>query len=135
MPCTTSFPDTSRGRSCPPRIEDGGWDLRNHNPLDIVPDDAKMRVLKPHSNGGAQRESNACGKTLRLEIPFDSGCTTRTERPRQADVYRISIGGKYQDEAGNLYHRQVRNPNSPHHNTDAANSTHVPWPSQYPLPY
>ncbi|MFJ9600833.1 polymorphic toxin type 30 domain-containing protein [Streptomyces althioticus] len=47
----------------------------------------------------------------------------------------MSIGGRYQDEAGNLYHRQVHNPNSPHYNSDAAHATHIPWPAQFPLPY
>ncbi|MEW2077264.1 polymorphic toxin type 30 domain-containing protein [Streptomyces sp. NPDC012403] len=39
------------------------------------------------------------------------------------------------DEAGNLYHRQVHNPNSPHHNSEAAHATHIPWPARFPLPY
>ncbi|WP_078913582.1 MULTISPECIES: polymorphic toxin type 30 domain-containing protein [unclassified Streptomyces] len=50
-------------------------------------------------------------------------------------MYRISIGGKYQDESGALYHRQVHNPRSEHCNPDAANNTHIPWPHQYDLPY
>ncbi|MEV0980788.1 polymorphic toxin type 30 domain-containing protein [Streptomyces sp. NPDC049915] len=29
------------------------------------------------------------------------------------DVYRISIGGRYQDDAGNLCHRQMHNPKGP----------------------
>ncbi|MFD5339478.1 polymorphic toxin type 30 domain-containing protein [Streptomyces hawaiiensis] len=48
--------------------------------------------------------------------------------PRNQDPLRPSY-------AGNLYHRQVHNPNSPHYNPDAAHATHIPWPAQFPLPY
>ncbi|OXY94362.1 type IV secretion protein Rhs [Streptomyces diastatochromogenes] len=126
---------------CPPRIKDGGWDLRNHNPLDIIPDDAEMRVLKPDPNGGAQKgveykwKDPETGNTVRLRVHDKDGTAPAGSNAANGDVYRISIGGKYQDEAGNLYHRQVHNPNSPHYNPDAANGTHIPWPSQFPLPY
>ncbi|MER5860801.1 polymorphic toxin type 30 domain-containing protein [Streptomyces sp900105245] len=126
---------------CPSRIADGGWDLRNHNPLDIVPDDAEMRVLKPDPNGGAQNgveykwKDSETGNTVRLRIHDKDGTAPAGSNAANGDVYRISIGGRYQDEAGNLHHRQVHNPNSPHHNPDAANRTHIPWPNQYPLPY
>ncbi|MEU2977293.1 polymorphic toxin type 30 domain-containing protein [Streptomyces hirsutus] len=56
--------------------------------------------------------------------------TSRADRSpclRAHDIYRISIDGKYQDEAGNPYHRQVHNPNGPHCNPDAAHATHIPW--------
>ncbi|MFE8946539.1 polymorphic toxin type 30 domain-containing protein [Streptomyces sp. NPDC007856] len=125
----------------PPRIKDGGWDLRNHNPLDIVPDDAEVRVLKPDPNGGAQKgveykwKDPETGNTVRLRVHDKDGTAPAGSNAANGDVYRISIGGKYQDDAGNLYHRQVHNPNSPHYNPDAANGTHMPWPSQYPLPY
>ncbi|MYQ82821.1 type IV secretion protein Rhs [Streptomyces sp. SID4936] len=126
---------------CPPRIKDGGWDLRNHNPLDIVPGDAEKRVLTPDANGGAQKgveykwKDPETGNTVRLRVHDKDGTAPAGSNAANGDVYRISIGGKYQDEAGSLYHRQVHNPNSPHHNPDAANGTHIPWPSQYPLPY
>ncbi|WLQ69218.1 polymorphic toxin type 30 domain-containing protein (plasmid) [Streptomyces sp. NBC_01201] len=126
---------------CPPRIKDGGWDLRNHNPLDIVPGDAEMRVLTPDANGGAQKgveykwKDPETGNTARLRVHDKDGTAPAGSNAANGDVYRVVIGGKYQDEAGVLYHRQVHNPNSPHYDPDAANGTHIPWPSQYPLPY
>ncbi|MFE4216711.1 putative T7SS-secreted protein [Streptomyces sp. NPDC056844] len=126
---------------CPPRIKDGGWDLRNHNPLDIVPDEAEMRVLTPDANGGAQKGveykwiDRETGNTARLRVHDKDGTAPAGSNAANGDVYRIVIGGKYQDEAGVLYHRQVHNANSPHYDPDAANGTHIPWPSQYPLPY
>ncbi|MDX2591307.1 polymorphic toxin type 30 domain-containing protein [Streptomyces sp. WI03-4A] len=126
---------------CPPRVKDGGWDLRNHNPLDVVPEGAETRVLKPDPNGGAQKGVEykwidpETGNTVRLRVHDKDGTAPAGSNAAKGDVYRISIGGKYQDAAGNLYHRQVHNPKSPNYNSGAANSTHIPWPTQYPLPY
>ncbi|MFJ1733631.1 putative T7SS-secreted protein [Streptomyces sp. NPDC088254] len=125
----------------PSRVEGGGWDVRGRNPLDIVPDDAQMRILKPDPNGGAQKgveykwEDPETGNMVRLRVHDKDGTAPAGSNAANGDIYRISIGGKYQDEAGNLYHRQVHNPNSPHHNSDAAHATHIPWPAQFPLPY
>ncbi|GGT77700.1 putative T7SS-secreted protein [Streptomyces althioticus] len=125
----------------PSRIEGGGWDVRGHNPLDIVPDDAEMRTLKPDPNGGAQKgveykwEDPETGNKVRLRVHDKDGTAPAGSNAANGDIYRISIGGKYQDEAGNLYHRQVHNPNSPHYNSHAAHATHIPWPAQFPLPY
>ncbi|MFJ3336706.1 polymorphic toxin type 30 domain-containing protein [Streptomyces sp. NPDC086766] len=126
---------------CPKRIEGGGWDLRGHNPMSVIPSDAEKRILTPDPNGGAQKgvefkwKDPETGNTVRLRIHDADGTAPAGSNAANGDVYRISIAGKYQDEAGNLYHRQVHNPNSPHYNPDAANSTHIPWPVQFPLPY
>ncbi|MEV5613641.1 putative T7SS-secreted protein [Streptomyces sp. NPDC052225] len=125
----------------PPRVKDGGWDVRGHSPLSIIPDDAEMRVLKPDPNGGAQNgveykwKDPETGNTVRLRVHDADGNAPAGSNAANGDVYRISIGGKYQDEAGNLYHRNVHNPNSPHHDPDAANSTHIPWRIPFRLPY
>ncbi|WP_318218143.1 putative T7SS-secreted protein [Streptomyces sp. SCL15-6] len=125
----------------PSRVEGGGWDVRGRNPLDIVPDDAEMRVLKPDPNGGAQKgveykwDDPETGNKVRLRVHDKDGTAPAGSNAANGDIYRISIGGKYQDEAGNLYHRQVHNANSPHYNPDAAHATHIPWPAQFPLPY
>ncbi|WP_078968347.1 MULTISPECIES: polymorphic toxin type 30 domain-containing protein [unclassified Streptomyces] len=50
-------------------------------------------------------------------------------------IYRIQIGHQFQDEAGNLYHAKIGNPNSPNYNETAINDTHIPWPSNLPIPY
>lgn len=42
-------------KPCPTRIDGGGWDLRGHNPLDVVPEDAKKRILTPSLTGGSQK--------------------------------------------------------------------------------
>jgi hypothetical protein len=100
-----------------------------------------MRILKPDPNGGAQKgveykwEDPETGNMVRLRVHDKDGTAPVGSNAANGDIYRISIGGKYQDEVGNLYHRQVHNPNSPHHNPGAAHDTHVPWPSQFPLPY
>jgi hypothetical protein len=39
------------------------------------------------------------------------------------------------DAQGNLYPRGVNNPDSPNYDPEAANATHIPWPSNTPLPY
>ncbi|MEV0275319.1 polymorphic toxin type 30 domain-containing protein [Streptomyces sp. NPDC050610] len=126
---------------CPTRIKDGGWDLRDRNPMDIVPSDAQKRTLTPDSNGGAQAgveykwTDSETGNVVRMRVHGPDGNAPTGSNAHNGDVYRVSIGGKYQDVEGNLYHRQVHNPNSPHYNPSAANGTHVPWPSNYPLPY
>ncbi|MER6393168.1 putative T7SS-secreted protein [Streptomyces sp. NPDC001523] len=126
---------------CPPRVSGGGWDLRGHNPLDVVPEDAVKRILTPDANGGAQKgieykwTDPVSGNVARLRIHDADGTAPEGSHARNGDVYRLSVGGKYQDEAGNLYHRQVHNPRSEHYNPDAANNTHIPWPSNYRLPY
>ncbi|MFE2011702.1 putative T7SS-secreted protein [Streptomyces sp. NPDC059491] len=126
---------------CPTRIEDGGWDLRGRNPLDIVPDDAQMRHLTPDPNGGAQKgveykwNDPVTGNTVRLRVHDEDKTAPAGSNAAKGDVYRVSIGGRYQDEAGNLYHRNVHKDTSPHYNPEAANDTHITWPSSYPLPY
>lgn len=126
---------------CPTRIPDGGWDLRGHNPMDIVPSDAQVRKLTPDSNGGAQVgveykwTDSQTGNVVRMRVHGPDATAPAGSHAAAGDVYRISIGGKYQDLEGNLYHRQVHNPNSPHYNPDAANGTHIPWPAEHPLPY
>ncbi|WP_241989865.1 MULTISPECIES: polymorphic toxin type 30 domain-containing protein [unclassified Streptomyces] len=126
---------------CPSRVEGGGWDVRGRNPLDIVPGDAEMRTLKPDPNGGAQKgveykwQDSETGNTVRLRVHDKDGTAPPGSNAANGGIYRLSIGGRYQDEAGNLYHRQVHNPNSPNYNDNAAHATHIPWPTQFPLPY
>ncbi|MFE0187227.1 putative T7SS-secreted protein [Streptomyces sp. NPDC058989] len=127
--------------SAPERISGGGWDARGKNPLDIVPSEAHVRQLTPDPNGGAQKgveykwADPETGNVVRMRVHDADGRAPAGSNAANGDIYRISIGGKYQDEAGILYHRQVHNPNSPHYNPDAANGTHIPWPGQYELPY
>ncbi|HWM39172.1 MAG TPA: polymorphic toxin type 30 domain-containing protein [Streptomyces sp.] len=109
--------------------------------MDIVPPDASKRTLTPDSNGGAQVgveykwTDSESGNVVRMRVHGPDGKAPAGSHASEGDIYRISIGGKYQDAEGNLYHRQVHNPNSPHHDPDGANRTHIPWPSQHQLPY
>ncbi|WP_406172604.1 polymorphic toxin type 30 domain-containing protein [Streptomyces sp. NBC_00996] len=125
----------------PTRVKDGGWDLRGRSPLSIIPGDAEKRVLTPDANGGAQNgveykwKDPETGNTVRLRVHDKDGTAPAGSNAANGDVYRISIGGKYQDDAGNLYHRNVHNPNSPHYNPNGANATHIPWPIPFLLPY
>ncbi|WP_078946124.1 putative T7SS-secreted protein [Streptomyces exfoliatus] len=140
-PHTWSDPLGLAPDGCPPRVDGGGWDLRERNPLDVVPEDAEMRQLTPDSNGGAQKgieykwTDPVTGNTARLRVHDADGTAPPGSNAANGDVYRISIGGRYQDEAGTLYHRNVHKSASPHYDPDAANDTHIPWPSAYPLPY
>ncbi|WP_333769431.1 polymorphic toxin type 30 domain-containing protein [Streptomyces sp. IBSBF 2435] len=114
-----------------------GYDLRGKDPMSIVPDDAKIRELTPHSGGGSQYGleyswKNDAGQTVRLRIHGPDGTAPVGSNSASGETYRIQIGRQYQDEAGNLYHHQSHNPNSPNYNPNAANATHIPWPSEYP---
>lgn len=115
----------------------GGYDLRGKDPMSIVPDNASVRELKPDPNGGSQyglefKWKNADDKTVRLRIHGPDGRAPAGSNSATGETYRVQIGNQYQDEAGNLYHRQVHNPDSPFHDPTAANDTHIPWPSQFP---
>ncbi|MET3986658.1 putative T7SS-secreted protein [Streptomyces sp. PvR034] len=124
-----------------PRIDGGGWNLQGKNPLDIVPEDATVRTLTPDPNGGAQKGveykwmDDVTGNTVRLRIHDADTTAPAGSNAASGDIYRISIGGRYQDESGTLHHRQVHNPRSEHHNPAAANDTHITWPGGYELPY
>ncbi|WP_157545302.1 polymorphic toxin type 30 domain-containing protein [Hamadaea tsunoensis] len=115
----------------------GGYDLRGKDPMSIVPDNASVRELTPHPNGGSQyglefKWTNDAGKTVRLRIHGPDGTAPAGSNSATGETYRVQIGRQYQDEAGNLFHHQSHNPNSPNYNADAANATHIPWPSQFP---
>lgn len=115
----------------------GPWDLRGKNPLSIVPDHAKVRGMKPDPQGGAQYGleytwKDSQGRTVRMRAHGPDGTAPAGSHAASGDTYRVSIGGRYQDEAGNLYHKNVHNPASPHHDAAAANATHIPWPSYLP---
>nr|WP_158647538.1 polymorphic toxin type 30 domain-containing protein [Actinoplanes sp. ATCC 53533] len=115
----------------------GGYDLRGKDPMSIVPDNASVRELTPHPNGGSQyglefKWTNDAGKTVRLRIHGPDGTAPAGSNSATGEAYRVQIGRQYQDEAGNLFHHQSHNPNSPNCNPDAANATHIPWPSQFP---
>jgi hypothetical protein len=114
-----------------------GIDLRGRDPMDIVPDNASVRELTPHPNGGSQyglefKWVDESGVTMRMRIHGPDGTAPPGSNSASGETYRVQHGARYQDEAGNLYHKNVHNPNSPHYNPDAANATHIPWPSEYP---
>ena len=110
------------------------------NPLDIVPEGASRRVLTPDPNGGAQegvefKWTNAEGQTVRLRIHGPDGTAPPGSNAAEGPIYRVQVGGRYMDAEGNLYRRGVNNPNSPFYDPEAANATHIPWPSNVPLPW
>ena len=144
-----------------PRTPEGGYDLSGgQNPTDIVPPDASVRVLKPDPNGGAQEglewkwteptgALDADGNPV-LDENGDPESITYRLRVHSEDrgpnvpqdsnayngpTYRIQRGSRYQDQEGNFYHKQVHNDKSPFYDPAAANKTHIPWPSEYPLPW
>ncbi|HKT00126.1 MAG TPA: LamG-like jellyroll fold domain-containing protein [Rugosimonospora sp.] len=115
----------------------GGYDLRGKDPVSVVPDNASVRELTPDPNGGAQyglefKWTNENNQTVRLRIHGPDGTAPPGSNAASGDTFRLQIGGRYQDIEGNLYPRNVHNPNSPHYDPAAANVTHIPWPSEYP---
>jgi RHS repeat-associated protein len=115
----------------------GGFDLRGKDPMSIVPDSAEVRWLKPDPNGGAQygvefKWKNGSGQTVRMRAHGPDGTAPPGSNAAIGDTFRVSIAGRYQDLAGNLFHKNVHNPNSPFYNPAAANDTHIPWPAAFP---
>jgi RHS repeat-associated protein len=115
----------------------GGYDLRGKDPMSIVPDGASVRELTPHPSGGSQyglefKWKNDGGQTVRLRIHGPDGTAPAGSNSAIGETYRVQIGRKYQDEAGNLFHHQVHNPLSPNFDPSAANATHIPWPIEFP---
>jgi hypothetical protein len=114
----------------------GGYDLRGKDPMSIVPDNAKVRELTPVPNGAQYglefKWTNDDGQTVRLRIHGPDGTAPPGSNAASGDTFRVQIGGQYQDIDGNLYPRNVHNPNSPYYDPTAANATHIPWPSEYP---
>ncbi|MHC6624503.1 putative T7SS-secreted protein [Streptomyces globosus] len=126
---------------CPPRIEGGGWDLRGDvNPLDIIPKDAVQEPWRPIP-GGVEHgikwkwTDDVTGKTVRMRVHGPDLGPHAGPNASSGPIYRIQIGGKFQDEAGNLYHKEIGNERSPNYNETAINDTHIPWPSNLPIPY
>jgi hypothetical protein len=110
------------------------------NPLDMVPEGASRRVLAPDPNGGAQegiefKWTNEQGQTIRLRIHGPDGTAPPGSNAAGGPIYRVQVGGRYMDAEGNLYPRGIHNPNSPNYDPEAANATHIPWPSDIPLPW
>jgi hypothetical protein len=116
---------------------EGGYDLRDKDPMSIVPDNASIRELTPHPNGGSQygleyKWTNEAGQTVRMRIHGPDGTAPAGSNSAMGETYRVQIGARYQDEAGNLYHKNVHKEASPYYDPSAANKTHIPWPSQFP---
>jgi hypothetical protein len=118
-------------------VHNCGYDLRGIDPMEIVPDNASVRELRPDPNGGAQygvefKWTNKNVQTVRMRIHGPDGTAPAGSNAASGDTFRVQIGGRYQDVEGNLYPRNVHSPNSPNYDPAAANNTHIPWPSQYP---
>ncbi|MBK0869027.1 hypothetical protein INP57_19655 [Saccharopolyspora sp. HNM0986] len=91
----------------------------------------------PHPNGGSQyglefKWKSEAGKTVRLRIHGPDGTAPPGSNSAIGETYRLQIGKRYQDEAGNLHPAQVHNPDSPNFDPAAANATHIPWPAEFP---
>ncbi|MGK5531096.1 polymorphic toxin type 30 domain-containing protein [Streptomyces sp. URMC 129] len=115
----------------------GPWDMRGRDPMEVVPDNAQIRELTPHPNGGSQyglefKWVDSQGRTVRLRAHGPDGTAPAGSNSATGETYRIQFGQRYQDEVGNLYPSGVHNPASPNYNPSAANDTHIPWPSAFP---
>lgn len=110
------------------------------SPLRKVPDDAEMLPFAPHSGGGAQKGVNfkwtdADGKTHRFRAHDADGTAPPGSNAAEGPIYRHRVGNKWEMENGEFAHPQAHNPNSPNYNPEQANATHIPWPSDVPLPW
>jgi hypothetical protein len=110
------------------------------SPLAKVPDNAEMLPFTPHSGGGAQKGVNfkwtdAEGKTHRFRAHDADGTAPPGSNAANGPIYRHRVGNKYEMEGGDFAHPQSHNKNSPNYNPDHANATHIPWPSDVPLPW
>ena len=114
-----------------------GYDLRGgKDPMSIVPDDASVRELTPHSGNGSKyglefKWTNGNGNKVRMRIHGPDGTAPAGSNSASGETCRIQIGRGYQDEAGNVWHPNVHNEDSPFYNPDAANKRHIPWPEDH----
>lgn len=110
-----------------------------HNPMDLVPPGANQRTLTPHPGAGSQQgveyKWDQDGQTVRMRGHSPDGTAPPGSNAASGDTYRVQIGGRYMDADGNLHPRGVHNPDSPNYNPQAANDTHIPWPSDVPVPW
>ncbi|WP_189087121.1 polymorphic toxin type 30 domain-containing protein, partial [Promicromonospora citrea] len=110
-----------------------------NSPMARVPDDAEMLPFTPHSGGGAQKgvhfKWTEDGKTHRFRAHDADGTAPPGSNAAEGPIYRYRVGNKYEMEGGGFAHPQAHNPNSPHYNPEQANATHIPWPSDVPLPW
>ncbi len=101
-------------------------------PLRNIPADAQVRILKPDPAGGAQygveyKWVNEQGQTVRFRAHGPDGTAPAGSNAATGPTYRVQVGKQYMDVDGNLYPRNVHNPNSPHYDPAAANATHIPF--------
>jgi hypothetical protein len=110
------------------------------NPLTNIPDDARVRVLRPDPDGGAQYGVEYSwrsdgGQTVRFRAHGPDGTAPAGSNAAMGDTYRVQIGGRYLDDAGNLQPRGVHNSRSPNYDPGAANATHMPFGMCIPNPF
>lgn len=110
------------------------------NPLTSIPDDARVRVLRPDPDGGAQYAVEYSwrsdgGQTVRFRAHGPDGAAPAGSNAAMGDTYRVQIGGRYLDDAGNLQPRGVHNPRSPNYDHGAADATHMPFGMGIPNPF
>ncbi|MFX4271771.1 polymorphic toxin type 30 domain-containing protein [Propionibacteriaceae bacterium Y1685] len=110
-----------------------------HNPLDRVPPDRSVRQLTPHPDGGSQHgveykwiDGNG---THRLRVHSPDGTAPSHSNAAKGHTYRVQHGSWFEGSDGEVYHRNAHRADSPHHNPAAADATHIPWPTDIPLPY
>jgi len=110
--------------------------IQSPPPLRNVPADAEIRVLTPDKNGGAQygveyKWTNSEGKTIRWRVHGPSQNAPPGSNAASGEIYRVQVGKRYMDINGNLYPKNVHNPDSPHYDPEAANNTHIPFPGLF----
>jgi RHS repeat-associated protein len=110
-----------------------GESLKVPPPLEAIPENTQVRVLRPDPNGGAQygvqyQWSNAEERIVRFRVHGSDANAPAGSNAALGEIYRVQVGGRYMDVEGKLYSRGVHNPKSPNYDPAAANATHIPWP-------
>jgi hypothetical protein len=103
----------------------------------VIPPDAEVRVLTPHSNGGAQYgveykwyDSNGRKNLFRVHGPDLTAPVGSNAAKGNVAVWQI--GKSYVGPDGKLYPPGVVNPASSNYDPVAANDVHRPWPGGCP---
>lgn len=107
----------------PTRLDGYRWapqTPRVPSPLENIPENAQVRVLKPDPNGGAQygveyKWVNEQGKTVRFRAHGPDGTAPPGSNAATGETYRVQVGSRYLDADGTLYPQGVHNPKSPNY--------------------
>lgn len=107
-------------------------------PLESVPSHAAeipFRTSPKFPLGIKYRWTNGDGKICHFYAHGPNPDAPTSSHAGTGATYRIEIDRMFQDEKGQLHHKNVHKPSSEFYDPVAANATHRPWPSDVPYPW